>query len=549
MNQTTVLLMLAGLAVGVIVGWLASRWLAATRSGQQDAELSRALARAQDAEASLAGVRADATRAQLDAANARADLARQAEQGALARERIAQAEVRMQTAFAEKAAVEAAVAKAEAERDAARSQLADLRADRDELVKQFKLLSTESLEQQTKQADVVAQDRLARTEQLMTPVQDTLKAMNDRLTQVEKQRAELAVQLKEQVNVVINTSENLRRETTALSTALRKPQVRGQWGEIQLRRVVEISGMVDHCDFYTQETSQNGDATIRPDMKVMLGEGKFIYVDSKVPLPAFLDAYETTDEATRETLLKQFGGNVRSHIDQLSAKGYWKADIHTPEFVVLFIPSEALAAEALSQLPDLHEYAARRNIILATPTTLIGLLRAVAYGWQQQALAQSAAEISTLGQQLYERLGRLGNNINKLGRSLGSAVHDYNATVGTLEGRVMVSARRFRDLGVSDQDLPALTQVEAGPRSLSAAELTSGMDPRDEPSTDEGPDDGGNITDPDQGRPDAPATGLEPPVSESPSLPTGSPPAGIAPTGIAGALDIAQPERRLRSLG
>lgn len=544
MNQTAVLLMLVGLAVGVLIGWVVSRWLAATRSGQQAGDLNRALARAQDAEASLAGVRADATRAQLDAANARADLARQAEQGALARERIAQAEVRMQAAFAEKAAVEAAVAKAEAERDAARSQLADLRADRDELVKQFKLLSTESLEQQTKQADVVAQDRLARTQQLMTPVQDTLKAMNDRLTQVEKQRAELAVQLKEQVNVVINTSENLRRETTALSTALRKPQVRGQWGEIQLRRVVEISGMVDHCDFYTQETTQNGDATIRPDMKVMLGEGKFIYVDSKVPLPAFLDAYETTDEATRETLLKQFGGNVRSHIDQLSAKGYWKADIHTPEFVVLFIPSEALAAEALSQLPDLHEYAARRNIILATPTTLIGLLRAVAYGWQQQALAQSAAEISTLGQQLYERLGRLGNNINKLGRSLGSAVHDYNATVGTLEGRVMVSARRFRDLGVSDQELPALTQVEAGPRSLSAAELTSGMDAYGTTSADGEENSPGNLADPNLAPGDVPAGDDEASAPEQPS-----PPKNMGATDTTGAPEPTSMERHLHSLG
>ncbi|MGI5952669.1 MAG: DNA recombination protein RmuC, partial [Brooklawnia sp.] len=297
-------------------------------------------------------------------------------------------------------------------------------------------------------------------------------ALNTRLGDVARDRAAMSAQLGEQVRTVQTTGETLRREANALSTALRRPQVRGAWGELQLKRVVEIAGMVEYCDFYQQASgTTSADKRIRPDMKVMLGEGKFVFVDAKVPLAAFLDAHETDDPAERADRLRQFAENVRGHIDALSGKEYWKADTGSPEFVVLFIPSEALAAEALSQRPDLHEYAAARNIILATPTTLIGLLRSVAYGWKQAALADSAAEVLALGRELYDRLVTMGAGFHKLGRALQSSVNHYNATVGSLEARVLVTARRFRDLKVTEAELSPPAGVEKSPRMLTAAEL------------------------------------------------------------------------------
>ncbi|MCB0884057.1 MAG: DNA recombination protein RmuC, partial [Propionibacteriaceae bacterium] len=294
--------------------------------------------------------------------------------------------------------MDSAVAVAQTQRDAAIQRLEELTADREVLVNQFKVLADQTLQEQARRADAAAEQRLKHTEALMTPVKDSLAALNSQLTHVENQRHAQAAELGEQVRQVMATGESLRRETNALSTALRKPQVRGAWGELQLHRVVEIAGMLDHCDFYEQASGvTSADTRIRPDMKVMLGGGKFVYVDSKVPLSAFLDAQEATSDGDRQARLKQFGENVKSHVDQLSAKQYWKSDTGTPEFVVLFIPSEALGAEALAQRPDLHEYAAGRNIIVATPTTLIGLLRAVAYGWKQAALADSAAEVFALG--------------------------------------------------------------------------------------------------------------------------------------------------------
>lgn len=342
----------------------------------------------------------------------------------------------------------------------------------DLLVSQFKALSAETLAEQGRRADATAEERLRRTEWLMTPVSQNLAALQDRLTQVEKERASMAAELRQQVTTVVNTSENLRRETNSLATALRRPEVRGSWGEAQLRRVVEIAGMVDHVDFAEQLTAvTSGDVTIRPDMKVMLGGGRFCYVDSKTPLAAFLDAQEATGDDDRRADLARFAANVRTHIDQLSAKTYWKADVGTPEFVALFIPSEALYAEALTQAPDLMEYAAARNIILASPTSLIGLLRAVAYGWKQSQLAESAAEIAALGRELYDRLSTLGSLIDGLGRSLSSSVSGYNKLVGSLEGRVLVTARKMGGLQGSDQPLDAPKPVDEALRTVSAPEL------------------------------------------------------------------------------
>ena len=228
--------------------------------------------------------------------------------------------------------------------------------------------------------------------------------------------------------------------------------------------------MVERCDFDLQRTLTADDTTMRPDMRVNLAEGKHVFVDSKVPLAAFLDAAEAADERVQREALARYAKNVRTHVDQLSSKQYWKA-ADSPEFVVLFLPSEAFFAAALDQIPDLYEFAAQRNVVIATPTTLIGMLRAVAYGWKQTALAESAADVFRLGRELYGRLGLMGNRFDKLGRALRTSVNAYNETIATVEGTVLVGARRFRDLKVSDGELAALTSVDEPIRQIQAPEL------------------------------------------------------------------------------
>jgi DNA recombination protein RmuC len=304
----------------------------------------------------------------------------------------------------------------------------------------------------------------------MTPVRESLDRFNTRLTDVEKERVEMTTDLRAHVQAVQQTGETLRRETGALVTALRKPQIRGAWGETQLKRVAEIAGMVERCDFDLQQTAKADDKTVRPDMRVNLAEGKHIFVDAKVPLSAFLDAAETTDDALRAEYLDSYGRHIKTHVDQLSAKQYWKA-AETPEFVVLFLPNEMFFAAALDQIPDLYDYAASRDVVIATPTTLIGMLRAVAYGWRQAALAESAAEVFKLGRELHEKLGAMGSRLDKLGRALRSSVTAYNETVATVEGTVLVRARRFRDLKVSEKELVALSQVDDAVRQIQAPEL------------------------------------------------------------------------------
>jgi DNA recombination protein RmuC len=298
----------------------------------------------------------------------------------------------------------------------------------------------------------------------------SLERFQARLTQVEKERVAMATDLQAHVRSVRDTGEALRRETASLVSALRKPQVRGSWGETQLKRVAELAGMVERCDFDLQLTSQADGRTLRPDMRVHLAEGKYVFVDSKVPLSAFLDAAETHDEQQRATHLASFARHVRTHVDQLSSKQYWKT-AESPEFVVLFLPSEAFFVAALEQVPDLYEYAVQRDVVLATPTTLIGMLRAVAYGWKQAALAETAAEVFRVGRELHDRLGQMGNRFDKLGRALRSSVNAYNETIATVEGRVLVQARRFRDLKVTEKELVALTSVDEPVRQIQAAEL------------------------------------------------------------------------------
>nr|MBA3529170.1 DNA recombination protein RmuC [Propionibacteriaceae bacterium] len=405
-----------------------------------------------------------------EVAQARSETAHARTEGAQSRGDVAEARAEAAAAQAEAAIVSADVAKAVAERNAAVERAKELAADREGMLNHFKVLSNETIEKQGRVADANAEARLKATEQLMAPVKESLDKFNSRLTDVEKERVQMTTELRTQVQAVQHTGETLRRETSALVTALRKPQIRGSWGETQLKRVAEIAGMMERCDFDLQHTARADDRTVRPDMRVNLAEGKHIFVDSKVPLSAFLDAADTEDERLKAEFLVKYAKNVKAHVDQLSSKQYWKA-AETPEFVVLFLPNEIFFATALDQIPDLYEYAGHRDVVLATPTTLIGMLRAVAYGWKQAALAESAAEVFKLGRELHEKLGLMGNRFDKLGRALRSSVNAYNETIATVEGTVMVGARRFRDLKVSEKELTALSSVDEPVRQIQAPEL------------------------------------------------------------------------------
>jgi DNA recombination protein RmuC len=443
MDVGTVVALVCGLVLGLALGVLAGLLLTRAR---REAEVAQAREESARVRADVAEIRA---RAAADLAEARAEAA--AAQG-------------------EAATVSAALAGAHAERDAAVNRAREIASDREAMLNQFKVLSADTLNQHSKAADAQAEHRLKATEQLMVPVRESLDRFGTRLTEVEKERSAISAELRTQVATVRQTGETLRRETTALVSALRKPQIRGSWGETQLKRVAEIAGMLDRCDFDLQHTSRDDDRLLRPDMRVNLAEGKHLFVDAKAPLTAFLEAAETEDDTIQAEALTRYARHIRTHIDQLSSKQYWKA-AESPEFVVLFLPNEMFFSAALDQMPDLYDYAAARDVVLATPTTLIGLLRAVAYGWKQAALAESAAEVFRLGRDLHAKLGLMGNRLDKLGRALRSSVNAYNETIATVEGTVLVRARRFRDLKVSDAELGTLPQLDDAVRQIQAPEL------------------------------------------------------------------------------
>ncbi|MBJ7356050.1 DNA recombination protein RmuC [Nocardioides sp.] len=440
--MTTALLLILALALGAVglaVGWLLGRQQSASRD---ERELARTREELANARTETAEVRTEAAEARTGAAEAEAMVAH----------------------------AQAQVAKAVAERDGAVARAQEIAADREAMLAQFKALSSETAERQGKAVDTVTAQRLQATEQLLAPVAASLQKFEARLIEVEKERVAMTTDLRAHVREVRDTGEALRKETASLVTALRKPQVRGSWGETQLKRVAEMAGMVERCDFDVQLTAQSDGQSLRPDMRVHLAEGKYVFVDSKVPLAAFLDAAETEDEQQRAAHLTSFARHVRTHVDQLSGKKYWKVG-ESPEFVVLFLPSEAFFVAALEQNPDLYEYAIGRNVVIATPTTLIGMLRAVSYGWKQAALAETAAEVFRLGRELHERLGQMGSRFDKLGRAIRSSVNAYNETIASVEGRVLVQARRFRDLQVTEKELEALTSVDEPVRQIQAPEL------------------------------------------------------------------------------
>jgi DNA recombination protein RmuC len=337
----------------------------------------------------------------------------------------------------------------------------------------FAALSAEALDASTARFLEVAEGRLqnrqAAVEHLVEPLKQTLARVEEQMRESDHARTRSHAALAEQVHLARQTSEQLRDQTAALVTALRRPEVRGRWGELQLRRVVELAGMSARVDFDEQVSVDSG--ALRPDMVVRLAGGKNIVVDSKVTLAAYLEAAEASDEAVQALRLDAHARHLREHIDRLAAKAYWNALSPSPEFVILFIPGEAFLAPALERDPGLLEYAIRRRVHVATPTTLVTMLRTVQYAWQQEALSDNARAVFDLGRELYERLSGLGKHMDRLGRSLNSSVAAFNQTVGSLESRVMVTARRLNDLGVTDASITTPEMVEDQARALSAPEL------------------------------------------------------------------------------
>lgn len=310
---------------------------------------------------------------------------------------------------------------------------------------------------------------------LVEPLREAVGTLNRHIQEVENNRIGAYSGLREQVAGMSRMSHQLSTQTGQLVAALRAPQVRGRWGEIQLERVVELAGMTRHCDFDTQVTRRAGttgttEGVVRPDMVVRLAGDRNIVVDAKVPCTAYLEAWATEESRERDGHMARHAKALRNHVDQLAAKEYWAAFDPSPEFVVLFVPADPFLDAALGADPGLLEYAFSRNVVLATPTTLMALLRTVALGWRQEAMTADMAVIQQLGRELYSRLGTTGRHLDRLGAQLGKAVDSFNHTVASVETRVMVTARKLHDLEIAEAPVPEISQVETWPRAVGFAE-------------------------------------------------------------------------------
>ncbi len=487
----SVIVALLALVAGAAVAW-------AVRSAQAKASLAAA-------EAKLAALQEQHARQSTEFSEAKAEHARlrEARHAEIARRAAAEENAARLPALEAKLAEhertgadqQARIASLETqlaeERKAAQEKLALIEEARQKLADAFKALSSDALKSNNQAFLELAKTTLekfqegARTDleqrqkavnELVQPIRESLEKVDGKLGEIEKARLSSYAALNEQLKGLVETHlPMLRNETANLVKALRQPTVRGRWGEIQLKRVVEMAGMLDHCDFVEQESRTTEEGRLRPDLIVRLPGGKSIVVDAKAPVAAYLNAVEAADEAAQQEALGDHARQVRDHMIALGRKTYWQQFDPTPEFVVLFLPGEMFFSAALQQDPELIEFGVNEKVIPATPTTLIALLRAVAYGWRQEALAKNAQEVADLGRQLYERLGKLAGHWASVGDRLGKAVEAYNSATATLESRVLVSARRFGDLkvGAENGDIETVEPVERAPRQLQAVELVA----------------------------------------------------------------------------
>ena len=369
-------------------------------------------------------------------------------------------------------------AQLEAEQRSGEEKLQLLNKTQQQLEKNFKALSSQALVannqsfldlatstltnfQQQAQGDL--ENRQQAINQMVQPLQESLQKVDSKIEQLEQKRSGAYARLDEQLKSLLTSQLKLESETGNLVRALRTPAVRGRWGEIQLRKVVEMAGMVNYCDFVEQETADSG--RLRPDMIIKLPNGRNIIVDSKAPLQAYLESLEANDDQQRTAHLAHHARQIRDHLQKLAAKNYWEQFQPTPEFVVLFLPGETFFSAALAQDPALIEAGVDQKVLLATPTTLIALLRSVAYGWRQEQLSENAAAISQLGRELYDRLATLTQHFTLMGKNLERAVDSYNKGMASLDSRVLVSARKFKELGAgSSKEVDPIEQIDKVPR-------------------------------------------------------------------------------------
>ncbi|MFN2646612.1 MAG: DNA recombination protein RmuC [Burkholderiales bacterium] len=471
-----------GLALGGVLGWF-------FRSASTGADFALTRQRAAHAEAQLAEAREqlaqaarsrDAAHAELrDESSRRAsfealaasipDLEREIEARSLG---LAQYQRTVLELTRDK---ESLAATMEAERKSFDQKLALLADAKAALSDAFNSLSATALKSNSEEFLKLAAAREQALSQVVAPIKDALGRFEGKIQALEVAREGAYQGLAQQVTQLLDTGKQLRAETSNLVQALRSPVIRGQWGEIQLRRVVEMAGMLNYCDFVEQETVKTETGNLRPDLIVKLPAGKTIVVDAKAPVAHFLDAMAVADEGERKTKLQGFARLVRERIGELGRKSYWDQFSETPELVVMFLPGDHFYSAALQEDPALLEYGVEQKVLVATPVNLIGLLRAIAYGWRQEAIATNAKEISELGAELYKRIADLAGHWLDLGRNLTRTVDAYNGAVGSLESRVLVSARRFRELGAASaaMEIPLLEPVEKGARSLKVLDIAA----------------------------------------------------------------------------
>lgn len=474
------------LILGLLIGSIAVYFISLSLGKARVAEISGRLAAREEENKSL-NERIGLMNARIDELNAalkseaerRAASEARAEQTDKLEKELAVFQKELSDIKSEKARLEETLAK---EREAAEKQLKTIEEAKTNLADAFKALSSDALSKNNeafiqlakqvletfyKQASSTLGEKEKAIEVLVQPLREALDRYEKLIAELEKSRQGAYSGLEQQVKMLLESEKNLQKETSKLVTALSAPQVRGNWGELTLRRVAELAGMTEHCDFVEQESADTPAGRLRPDMIVYLPNGRQIIVDAKAPLRAYLESIETSDEAIRETKLHEHSRQMRARVMELCKKEYWEQFTPTPEFAVLFLPGEQFLGAALQADNALLEDAFEKKIILATPSTLIALLKAVAYGWRQESLAENAERISELGKLLFERLATLASHFEELGRSLDKSIQAYNKAVGSLESRVLVAARKFRELGVSGrEDITELGQIDHTTRKM-----------------------------------------------------------------------------------